>query len=114
MLTVAVFGAQSITALAHLRAAVLYIVDISEQCGFTIAQQVPPCRILAHNSRGASAFTCICVCMYCICICICMISPRLSLSVKRYSMFKCQEVYFGAGRSACTRALLQGAGHAKA
>lgn len=31
---------QSITALAHLRAAVLYIVDISEQCGFTIAQQV--------------------------------------------------------------------------
>ena len=31
--------AQSITALAHLRAAVLYIVDISEQCGYTIAQQ---------------------------------------------------------------------------
>lgn len=30
---------QSITALAHLRAVVLYIVDISEQCGFTIAQQ---------------------------------------------------------------------------
>ena len=30
---------QSITALAHLRCAVLYIVDISEQCGFTIAQQ---------------------------------------------------------------------------
>ena len=31
--------AQSITALAHLRAAVLYIVDISEQCGYSIAQQ---------------------------------------------------------------------------
>ena len=30
---------QSITALAHLRAAVLYIVDISEECGYTIAQQ---------------------------------------------------------------------------
>ncbi|KAJ9523084.1 hypothetical protein QJQ45_023934 [Haematococcus lacustris] len=30
---------QSITALAHLRAACLYIVDISEQCGYTIAQQ---------------------------------------------------------------------------
>lgn len=30
---------QSITALAHLRAVVLYIVDISEQCGYTIAQQ---------------------------------------------------------------------------
>ncbi len=31
---------QSITALAHLRAAVLYLVDISEQCGYSIAQQV--------------------------------------------------------------------------
>ncbi|GLC36542.1 hypothetical protein PLESTM_000458200 [Pleodorina starrii] len=30
---------QSITALAHLRAAVMYLVDISEQCGYTIAQQ---------------------------------------------------------------------------
>lgn len=30
---------QSITALAHLRAVVLYLVDISEQCGYTIAQQ---------------------------------------------------------------------------
>ncbi|EFJ51403.1 hypothetical protein VOLCADRAFT_57006 [Volvox carteri f. nagariensis] len=30
---------QSITALAHLRAAVLYLVDISEQCGYTIVQQ---------------------------------------------------------------------------
>jgi len=31
---------QSITALAHLHAAVVYIVDISEQCGYTIHQQV--------------------------------------------------------------------------
>lgn len=30
---------QSITALAHLRAAVLYLVDISEQCGYSLAQQ---------------------------------------------------------------------------
>jgi len=30
---------QSITALAHLRAVILYIVDISEQCGYTIKQQ---------------------------------------------------------------------------
>jgi len=30
---------QSITALAHLRAVVLYIVDASEQCGYTIKQQ---------------------------------------------------------------------------
>ncbi|XP_006013373.1 nucleolar GTP-binding protein 1 isoform X2 [Latimeria chalumnae] len=31
---------QAITALAHLRAAVLYIVDVSEQCGNTLEQQV--------------------------------------------------------------------------
>ena len=31
---------QSITALAHLHCCVLYVVDISEQCGFSIAQQV--------------------------------------------------------------------------
>lgn len=31
---------QAITALAHLRAAVLYILDISEQCGHTIPEQV--------------------------------------------------------------------------
>ena len=30
---------QSITALAHLRAAVMYLVDISEQCGYSLAQQ---------------------------------------------------------------------------
>jgi GTP1/Obg family GTP-binding protein len=31
---------QSITALAHLRACVMYVVDISEQCGYSIKQQV--------------------------------------------------------------------------
>ena len=31
---------QSITALAHLRASILYIVDVSEQCGYTLEQQV--------------------------------------------------------------------------
>lgn len=30
----------SITALAHLQASVVYIMDISEQCGYTIAQQI--------------------------------------------------------------------------
>lgn len=30
---------QAVTAMAHLRAAVLYFMDISEQCGFTIDQQ---------------------------------------------------------------------------
>lgn len=31
---------QAITALAHLRAAILYVMDISEQCGHTLEQQV--------------------------------------------------------------------------
>jgi len=31
---------QSITALAHLRAAVLFMIDISEQCGYSLKQQV--------------------------------------------------------------------------
>jgi len=31
---------QAVTALAHLRAAILYFVDVSEQCGFTIKEQV--------------------------------------------------------------------------
>lgn len=31
---------QSITALAHLRAAVLFMVDISEQCGYSLKQQI--------------------------------------------------------------------------
>eukprot|EP00964_Phaeocystis_antarctica_P096884 scaffold63104_cov56-Phaeocystis_antarctica.AAC.1 len=30
---------QSITALAHLQCAVLYVLDISEQCGFDLKQQ---------------------------------------------------------------------------
>lgn len=31
---------QAITALAHLRAAVLYVLDVSEQCGHSIEEQV--------------------------------------------------------------------------
>lgn len=31
---------QAITALAHLRASVLYVMDVSEQCGYTLEQQV--------------------------------------------------------------------------
>ena len=31
---------QAITALAHLRAAVLYVMDASEQCGHTLPQQL--------------------------------------------------------------------------
>ena len=39
---------QSITALAHLQCAVLYVLDISEQCGFDLKQQV-------RGSRGSSS-----------------------------------------------------------
>ena len=35
---------QSITALAHIRACVMFIVDISEQCGYTIEQQSQLCK----------------------------------------------------------------------
>uniref|UniRef100_A0AAV2JST4 OBG-type G domain-containing protein n=1 Tax=Knipowitschia caucasica TaxID=637954 RepID=A0AAV2JST4_KNICA len=38
---------QAITALAHLRAAVLYVMDVSEQCGHTLPQQLE----LFHNIR---------------------------------------------------------------
>jgi nucleolar GTP-binding protein len=31
---------QSITALAHLNACILYFIDISETCGYTIEQQI--------------------------------------------------------------------------
>jgi nucleolar GTP-binding protein len=34
---------QSITALAHLRATIMYFIDISEQCGYTIEQQIQLC-----------------------------------------------------------------------
>ncbi len=31
---------QAVTALAHLRAAVVYVMDVSEMCGHTIEEQV--------------------------------------------------------------------------
>lgn len=39
---------QAITALAHLRAAVLYVMDLSEQCGHSIEQQVSRTFYVAH------------------------------------------------------------------
>ena len=41
---------QAITALAHLRAAVLYFTDLSEQCGYTLSQQVCPVSKLCHRT----------------------------------------------------------------
>ena len=39
---------QAITALAHLRAAVLYVMDVSEQCGHSLEEQVSvSCHFLA-------------------------------------------------------------------
>jgi nucleolar GTP-binding protein len=38
---------QSVTALAHLRSCVLYFMDLSGECGYTVAQQVQ----LFHNIR---------------------------------------------------------------
>jgi len=43
---------QAITALAHLRAAILYFVDVSEQCGTALEQQVSAtfCLLLHRSS----------------------------------------------------------------
>ena len=41
---------QAITALAHLQCCVLYFIDISEQCGFTIAQQVDTGECATHRT----------------------------------------------------------------
>lgn len=52
---------QSITALAHLRSAVLYFMDLSEQCGFTVEAQVSSPNtsqyICVNFSGSASYFT---------------------------------------------------------
>lgn len=40
---------QSVTALAHLRASILFFIDISEQCGYSIDQQVGLfCQLFAY------------------------------------------------------------------
>ncbi len=49
---------QAITALAHLRAAVLYILDLSEQCGQPLEQQVSnsvTSTICLHHVEGPCA-----------------------------------------------------------
>jgi nucleolar GTP-binding protein len=48
---------QSITAMAHLQAAILFILDISEQCGYTIKQQVD----LFHSIKPLFAGKPLCV-----------------------------------------------------
>ena len=40
---------QAITALAHLRAAILYVMDISETCGYTLEEQVRNYLFLEKN-----------------------------------------------------------------
>ena len=40
---------QAITALAHLRAAVLYVMDVSEQCGYNLHQQVCTLSIIIYK-----------------------------------------------------------------
>lgn len=63
---------QSVTALAHLRAAVLYLVDVSEACGYTMAQQAAlfhsikplfankPVIVVANKVGGARVALCGC------------------------------------------------------
>jgi nucleolar GTP-binding protein len=49
---------QSITALAHLRSAVLYFMDLSEQCGYTIEAQVSWSHRFPETFRADSALQC--------------------------------------------------------
>jgi len=48
---------QSITALAHIRACVMFFMDISEQCGYSVQQQVFSPFSLPHASFSPSQFT---------------------------------------------------------
>jgi nucleolar GTP-binding protein len=44
---------QAVTALAHLRAAVLYVMDLSEQCDHTVEDQVLPyCTVTLELEYG--------------------------------------------------------------
>ena len=43
---------QSITALAHLRACILYFMDLSEQCGYSVADQVRSRLFLLFTLNG--------------------------------------------------------------
>lgn len=43
---------QAITALAHLRAAILYVMDVSEQCGYNLNQQVSSSLNLSRSPSG--------------------------------------------------------------
>lgn len=47
---------QAITALAHIRAAVLYIMDLSEQCGHTIEEQVSLISIYPSYTKFSLIF----------------------------------------------------------
>lgn len=47
---------QAITALAHLRAAVLYVMDISEQCGQTLEQQVKSDKLVLVRVWSSEIF----------------------------------------------------------
>jgi hypothetical protein len=58
---------QAITALAHLRACILYVMDVSEQCGYSLKEQVRIGRcefggkdIPFRHDCGVSCTTCSC------------------------------------------------------
>lgn len=59
---------QAITALAHLRAAVLYVMDASEQCGHTLQEQLElfsNIRPLFANKVGRLLLPCSSCCSSC-------------------------------------------------
>jgi len=48
---------QSITALAHLKSCVLYFMDLSEQCGYTVEAQVSVTFSIGKNNNQCCRFT---------------------------------------------------------
>lgn len=47
---------QSVVALAHLRACILYFMDLSESCGYSVAAQVSLCKSLKPLFAGKPTF----------------------------------------------------------
>jgi len=52
---------QAITALAHLRAAILYVMDISETCGYSLEEQVCEFNIKIRIATFFFLFSLICL-----------------------------------------------------
>lgn len=91
---------QAITALAHLRSAVLYVMDVSEQCGHTLQQQLE----LFNNIRPLFANK----------VCIPQAKRQDCAEVRRVRGFLCRQKLLGSTshclfQSVCSRQCMRAA-----